>query len=57
MTQKELQARVRTDMETSYRFTCYPWLAWRAQGVRFTRWLKERRAATAQALADSAASV
>jgi CelD/BcsL family acetyltransferase involved in cellulose biosynthesis len=39
--------RLRTDVETSYRFTCYPWLAWRAQGVRLTRWLKERRAAIA----------
>lgn len=37
--------RVRTEVETSYRFTCYPWLAWRAQGVRFTQWLKQRRAA------------
>ncbi len=49
--------RLRTDVETSYRFTCYPWLAWRAQGVRLTRWLKERRHAAASVIAGSAASV
>lgn len=35
--------RLRTHVETSSRFTCYPRLAWRAQGVRLTRWLKSRR--------------
>ena len=35
--------RLRTEVHSSFRFTCYPWLAWRAQGVRLTRWLKGRR--------------
>ena len=39
--------RLRTDVEASYRFTYYPWSAWRAQGVRLTRWLKSRRTETA----------
>lgn len=36
--------RMRTNVETSYRMTYYPWSAWRAQGVRLTSMLKRRRA-------------
>jgi CelD/BcsL family acetyltransferase involved in cellulose biosynthesis len=36
--------RLCTEVFRSYRFTCYPRLALRAQGVRLTRWLKGRRA-------------
>jgi len=32
----------RTEVQTSYRFSCFPRNAWRSQGVRFSRWLKSR---------------
>ena len=35
--------RLRTNVHSSYRLTCYPSLAWKAQGVRLTRWIKGRR--------------
>ncbi len=41
--------RYQTHQETSYRFTCYPSLAWRPQGVRLSRWLKQRLAKPKQA--------
>ena len=34
--------RFRTEVETSYRYACYPWRSWRSQGVRFSRWMKQR---------------
>lgn len=34
--------RFRTDTTTSYRVSCYPLTAWRSQGVRLTRWVKDR---------------
>jgi len=37
--------RIRNKVHRNYRLTCYPALAWRAQGVRITRWLKEHRPA------------
>ena len=37
----QFKRRFRTDVETNNRYTCYSWLAWRSQGVRLTRWLKE----------------
>ena len=40
--------RYQTEAETSYRVTCYPSLAWRPQGVRFSRWLKQRLSQTKQ---------
>ncbi len=48
--------RLRTDVDSSYRFTCYPRLALRAQGVRLTRWLKGRRAAATTDKASKTAS-
>ena len=39
--------RVRTNVQTSYRMTYYPWNAWRAQGVRLTQKLKSRKAEAA----------
>ena len=48
--------RLRTDVQSSCRFTCYPRLAWRAQGVRLTRWLKQRRAAAATGKASKSTS-
>jgi CelD/BcsL family acetyltransferase involved in cellulose biosynthesis len=32
----------RTGVETSYQFSHYSWLPLRTQGVRLTRWLKDR---------------
>lgn len=32
----------RTNVETSYQFSHYSWLPLRAQGIRLTRWLKDR---------------
>jgi hypothetical protein len=46
--------RLRTDVFSSYRFTCYPWLAWRAQGVRLTRWIKGHLPADKASKANSA---
>ena len=34
--------RFRTSVETSCRTSCYPWTAWRSQGVRLTRWIKNQ---------------
>ncbi len=34
--------RFRTNVETSQRYTYYPWTALRGQSVRLTRWLKSR---------------
>ena len=31
---------IRTGVETSQRYTYYPWQAWRGQGVRLSRWIK-----------------
>ena len=39
----DFKRRFRTDVETNYRFACYPWASWRSQGVRLTRWLKQQR--------------
>jgi len=36
----DFKRRFRTDVETSYCFSHVPWLAWRSQGVRLSRWLK-----------------
>jgi len=36
----EFKRRFRTEVETSQRFTYYPWQAWRGQSVRLSRWLK-----------------
>ena len=41
--------RYQTHTETSYRITCYPHLALRSQGVRLTRWLKQKIAKPAMA--------
>lgn len=38
----DFKRRFRTDVETSYRYSYYPWNAFRAQGVRLTHWLKSR---------------
>ena len=38
----DFKRRFRNEVETSYRFSCYPWTAWRSQGVRLTRWIKDR---------------
>jgi len=48
----EFKRRFRTDVETSYRYTCYPRLALRSQSVRFSQWLKQRFAPQA-ALPDT----
>ncbi len=40
----DFKRRCRTEVETSFRFACYPWPTWKSQGVRLTNWLKERRA-------------
>ena len=48
--------RLRTKVESSCRLTCYPRLAWRAQGVRLTRWLKGRRTAAGKASKATSAS-
>ncbi|NOZ41085.1 MAG: GNAT family N-acetyltransferase [Planctomycetes bacterium] len=39
----DFKRRFRTEVETNYRFVCYPWASWRSQGVRLTRWLKRHR--------------
>ncbi len=35
--------RLRTKVETSTRFFCFPWHGWRSPAVRLTRWMKQRR--------------
>ena len=40
--ESKFKRRVRTNVGTSYRLIHYPWAAWRAQGVRLTRMLKDR---------------
>jgi CelD/BcsL family acetyltransferase involved in cellulose biosynthesis len=34
--------RLRTATESSNRYLCYPWLAWRGQTVRLSRWVKTK---------------
>jgi len=36
----DFKRRFRTGVESNYRTSCYPWSAWRSQGVRLTRWIK-----------------
>ena len=38
----EFKRRFRTEVQKSYRYTYYPWQAWRGQSVRLTRWIKSR---------------
>ena len=38
----EFKKRFRTAVETSHRYTYYPWQAWRGQSVRLSRWVKSR---------------
>ena len=38
----DFKRRFRTRVETSQRFTYFPWQAWRGQSVRLTRWIKSR---------------
>ncbi|MGI9430252.1 MAG: GNAT family N-acetyltransferase [Bythopirellula sp.] len=38
----EFKRRFRTEAQKSYRYTYYPWRAWRGQSVRLTRWIKSR---------------
>ena len=53
----QFKRRFRTDVETSYRFACYPWSSWRSQGVRLSRWLKGRSAEKRLATAAKATSL
>jgi len=41
----DFNRRFRSGVETSYRYSCYPWTAWRSQGVRLSRWIKQRTSA------------
>lgn len=49
----DFKRRFRTNVETSYRFACFPWTAWKSQGVRLSRWLKHRRGRKEQAAAKT----
>ena len=51
----DFKRRFRTGVEASYRFAWFPWTAWKSQGVRLSRWLKQRRA-TAQSFSPKVSS-
>lgn len=38
----DFKRKFRSHVDTSQRVCCYPWNAWRSQGVRLTRWVKSR---------------
>lgn len=38
----DFKMRFRTDVENSYRYSYYPWNAWRSQSVRASQWLRQQ---------------
>ena len=42
----KFKQRFRTGVETSQRYTYYPWQAWRGQSVRLSNWVKSRLGTT-----------
>ncbi|MDZ4656020.1 MAG: GNAT family N-acetyltransferase [Bythopirellula sp.] len=38
----DFKVRFRTDVEKSYRYSYYPWNAWRSQSVRMSQWLRQQ---------------
>jgi CelD/BcsL family acetyltransferase involved in cellulose biosynthesis len=40
--ESDFKVRFRTDVEKNYRYSYYPWNAWRSQSVRMSQWLRQR---------------
>ena len=55
--ESDFKVRFRTDVEKSYRYSYYPWNAWRSQSVRMSQWLRQRFATEKPAPAKPALAV